>query len=137
MNTNPEIIIRHAHGPDNPDGAILKRCYFQARLHDSKVKSFRLHDPDGKKIKTEPHHLTNDTKDFTFKLGELYWSVTGFSIWVKPDGTWKAKGSWSASKHKHKVPHYDPAQDDPETGTFQAQSGGGAEEYKASASASA
>lgn len=140
MNNNPEITIKHAHGnkPDDSEGAILKRCYFQARRHDDNVITFRLHQPDGEKIKTEPHHLKNG-EDFTFTYDGLEWSVTNFLIEPAPkpapEGEWIATGNWSAKKKKHTEDN--PADDDPETGTFQAQSGGGAGEYETSASASA
>ena len=142
MNPNPEIIVKHAPGTKSKDkrGSDLKGCYFQARRHRGNVMSFRLHEADGKKIHTEPHHLKNG-ENFTFKYGGLYWSVTDFSIGPAPEGIWIATGNWSADKKKHILfnpPHEGPGQEDPETGTFQAQSGGGTGlEYEASASASA
>jgi hypothetical protein len=129
MNTNPKIIINSAPGknPEDTDGNDLLECYFQRTEHGN--GTYHLHGKDGEKIKTEPHHFKNG-EGFTFKLGELEWSVTKLSIWsIEEDPPiWFATGDWKAGD---KI-----AEDDPETGTFQGQSGGGPE-YAATESASA
>ncbi len=133
MNSNPEIIIQSAPGTlqSDTDGADLVKCYFQARENGHQ---WRLHQPDGEKIKTEPHHLVSGT-DFTFTYDNLCWTITNFLLWKNDAGIWNASGSWAA----HSCPNPDdPGQgeDDPESGTFQAQSGGGGDpERKAIATA--
>lgn len=128
MNTHPKINIKKAPGtkPAFTDGSDLLHLYFQARENG---RQFRFHHADGKKIKTEPHHLVSGT-DFSFDISGMCWKVTDFRIWQQPVGVWNASGSWSA--------HQREAEDDAETGTFQAQSGGsGNPELEASATASA
>ena len=122
MNTNPEIIIQSAPGllPSDTDGADLVKCYFQARDNG---RQWRLHQSDGQKIKTEPHHLVSGT-DFSFTFDNLCWTVTNFLLWEDDAGIWYAKGSWTAHQCETQGKPGDTG-DDPETGTFQAQSGGG------------
>ena len=129
MNPNPQIIIFSAPGkkPGDIDGNDLLNCYFQLREHGD--GTYHLYGPDGEKIKTEPHHFKNG-EGFTFKLGGLEWAITNLSIELVeefPLPIWFASGAWKA--------HDKIAQDDPETGTFQGQSGGGPESASESASA--
>jgi len=124
MNTHPKIIIDKAPGTlqSDTDGADLIHCYFQARENG---RQWRLHQPDSHKIKTEPHHLVSGT-DFSFTFDDLCWNVTNFLLWKDSDtDIWYATGSWAA--HQCPPTQGDPSDtgDDPETGTFQAQSGGG------------
>lgn len=129
MSTNPQIIIYAAppNEPDFTDGEDLLSLFF--RLRDT-GNGYRLHQSDGTKIKTEPHHL-GDTSSFTFEYNELSWSITDFKIWEDPNGIF-AKGNWSATP----IPVDDDGDiDDAETGTFQAQAGGHPVEVGTSASA--
>ena len=131
MNSNPKINIKKAPGnkPGDTDGNDLVNCYFQA-IDDG--KAFHLHRPNDSKIETEPKHLTSD-QDFTFSVDSLHWKITKFRIWEEPVGIWNARGHWRAHDEGSRF-----GQGDPESGTFQAQSGGGADpELEASASASA
>ena len=128
MSSNPKINIHSAPGKEKKftDGNDLLKLYFQARDNG---RQYRFHQTDGTKIKTEPHHLTSGT-DFTFELDGMCWKVTDFRVWEQPVGVFNASGTWFAHPHK--------AEEDPETGTFQAQSGGsGNPEREARAAASA
>ena len=131
MNSNPKINIKSAPGnrPGDTEGNDIINWYFQ--LGDD-GKLYRLHHQDGTKIHTEPHHLTSG-KDFTFTADGLHWKITEFKVWEDPVGIWNARGDWHAHDEGSRF-----EQGDPESGTFQAQSGGGADpELEASASASA
>lgn len=105
------------------DGHHLMHCYFE-EINES--DGFNFFDPKSVQIQTEPSPIRNG-EDFGFKYGGFRWTVHKFKISKKhldATGRWKAKS--------------ENGNDDSETGTFQAQSGGSMDgEPRASASASA
>jgi hypothetical protein len=115
---NPHIRIRHFTG--GLRGEDLKKLHFQESPSDN--NKFHLF-KGNEQIHTEPDVLSNG-RDFKFVYNEWYWSITQF--WISEDAL-KSTGNWLSKSCEDN--------DDPETGTFQAQAGPGAEgELKASAS---
>ena len=105
------------------DGHHLMHCYFE-EINES--DGFNFFDPKSVQIETEPSPVRNG-KDFSFSYNGYGWVLHKFKISKKH---LNAKGRWRA-KHES-------GNDDPETGTFQAQAGGSVEgERSASASAAA
>ncbi len=129
----PNIQIPISEAPTNPpgdDGNDLLNCYFQ-EVDDSDTYNF--YESDGTQIDMYVNGASNPSvvqsgDNFTFTYDELKWTVTQFVI--SNEG---ASGNWSA------VPvdraHLSNEGDDPETGTFQGQSGTDGD-LSASASAS-
>ena len=116
---NPNIQIDVVKG--GSDGHRLMNCYFQ-EIGTSEEYSFFA--PDHTPITTNPSSVSDGEK-FSFDYNGLAWHVHKFKI-SKKHGD--AKGHWKTK----------PPNGDPESGTFQAQAGGGVEgELKASASATA
>lgn len=104
---NPHIKIHLVTG--GCEGEQLIDCYFE---EIGSSKEFIFHDREGCPIKTDPS-LVRDGKKFEFNYGGLQWKVHKFTISEKhlhAKGHWKARAGDSS--------------DDPESGTFQAQSGG-------------
>ncbi len=118
---NPKIKIHLVTG--GSDGDHLIDCYFE---EIGSSKEFFFHDREGRPILTNPSPVRSGQK-FDFDYGGLQWKVHKFTIneeHLHAHGHWKAKDG--------------DASDDPESGTFQAQSGGSKNsEDKVSASASA
>ncbi len=102
-------------------GHHLMHCYFE-EIDESDGYAFR--DPNGDRIQAQPSPVCSGA-DFSFDYGGLQWTVHKFKISKKH---LDAKGRWTAKRDDN---------DDPESGTFQAQAGGGAGERKASASTAA
>lgn len=113
---NPHIRIKHFTG--GPRGEELMRLHFQETSPDN--KEFHLF--KGKEhIPTKPPELTSD-HPFDFFYNDWCWSITDFKISKE-----KSTGHWLSKSCDDN--------DDPETGTFQAQAGPGAEgELKKTAS---
>ena len=109
-NPNPHIRIRHFTG--GLSGEDLKKLHFQETPSDN--NKFHLF-KGTEQIHTEPDALSNG-KDFDFVYNDLCWSISQFWISEK-DG--KSTGNWLSKSCDNN--------DDPETGTFQAQAGPGAE----------
>lgn len=104
---NPHIKIKHFTG--GPNGKDLTVLHFQKTSSNS--DHFHLYQ-DKEQIHTEPDVLTSG-RDFTFRHFELNWSVTKFWISEKEE---KGHGHWQSKPGNGEA--------DPESGTFQAQSGG-------------
>lgn len=105
------------------DGHHLMHCYFEEILESD---AFNFFDPKSGQIQTEPSPVRNG-EEFSFSYNGYQWVVHKFKISKKH---LDAKGRWRAKPEN--------GNDDPESGTFQAQSGGSMDgERKASASASA
>ncbi len=105
-NSNPHIRIRHFTG--GLRGEDLKALHFQETSSDNN----KFHLFKGKEqIHTEPDALSNGT-DFNFVYNEWCWAITQF--WISEDAL-KATGDWLSKSCDDN--------DDPETGTFQAQAG--------------
>ena len=121
MKITPINIDRNNGGPE---GHHLEGCHFKETAPGS--KEFLLYAPDGSPI----HTTVSSGTDFRFSHNGLHWSITEFFITEDPA---YAQGKWSAER----VIPLSKARpdDDPETGTFQAQ-GGGSDEPKLSARAS-
>lgn len=116
---NPQIQIDVVKG--NSKGLCLMNCYFQ---EIGTTKTFSFFTPEHEPILTEPPTVCNGEK-FSFKYDGSSWDVQKFKISKKHHD---AKGHWKAKSDNG----------DEESGTFQAQGGGGMDgELKASASASA
>jgi hypothetical protein len=116
---NPQIEIDVVKG--GSEGHRLMNCYFQ---EIGTTKEFSFFSPERTPIPTEPSAV-RDGEKFSFNYNGLSWNVHKFKI-SKKHGD--AKGHWKAKSENG----------DDESGTFQAQSGGGMEDdLKASASASA
>jgi hypothetical protein len=107
---NPHIKIRRITGGSKGDE--LKKLHFQETSSDN--NKFHLFKGD-EQIHTEPEVLTSG-KDFDFVYNDLCWSITQFWISEKDQ---KSTGNWFSRSCA--------GSDDPETGTFQAQAGPGAE----------
>ena len=118
---NPINIHHYTGGPNGED---LTRLHFQeTQPHSHEFQLFKDEDPINP-IPTEPDVLRSH-EDFEFQYNSLHWRVTKFRI---SEHKQKAHGHWDCSDLD--------SNDDPESGTFQAQGGGSAEgELKASASA--
>lgn len=115
---NPHIKIRRFTG--GPRGEELMKLHFQETPSDNN----KFHLFKGKEqIHTEPHAFRSG-EDFNFAYNEWCWFITQF--WIsEEDG--KSTGDWLSQTCDDN--------DDPETGTFQAQAGPGMEsELKATAS---
>lgn len=117
-NPNPHIRIRHSTG--GLSGEDLKKLHFQETPSDTN----KFHLFKGKeRIHTQPDALSSG-KDFEFEYNNLCWQITQF--WISENDE-KSTGNWLS---KSCIDN-----DDPETGTFQAQAGPGMEaELKATAS---
>ena len=131
MDKLKQIAINSFFG--DPDGAKLKGCYFvETKPHSHE---FTLFQPDDTPITTTPSPVKEGTL-FSFTYQGLKWSITGFLISehvALANGTWSAARVGAAKETKPSI-----TADDPETGTFQAQAGPGADDdLEASASASA
>jgi hypothetical protein len=100
----------------------LMYCSFQ--LVEGQFDKYRFYGSGGDHIPTVPEDLTSGT-DFVFIRAGMLWEVTQFLI-VKDVLGLKATGHWANPRHP-KV-----GDDD---GSFQAQSGGGAEEIPSAATA--
>ena len=133
MKSNPEIPIKKAPSNDGgEDGKDLINCYFK---EIGNTNTFHFFTADNKPIATFVNGARSPVSNgvpFTFSDDRLSWSVPLFAISKESQ---MAIGVW------HSVPkpaHDDPAEwEDPESGTFQAQAGPGAEgELKAKALAS-
>lgn len=110
-------IISFTGGSDGEN--LVEQCHFV----ETGLEEFLFHVPG-----IEPIRIVNgETFNFTTPAPqELDWTITFYYS----DFTRHGQGDWKATKHG--------SQDDPESGTFQAQAGPGAEEdLSASASASA
>jgi hypothetical protein len=104
---NPHIKIHLVTG--GREGERLRDCYFE-EIDSS--KEFNFYDREGQPIQTDPSPIRSSDK-FEFQYEELQWKVHKFTIseeHLHAHGHWKAKAGDSS--------------DDPESGTFQAQSGG-------------
>jgi len=101
---NPHIKIKEITG--GPRGEELKKLHFQETPNDND----KFHLFKGKeRIHTEPDDLKNG-KSFDFVYNQWCWSVTDFRISKeKSSGDWLSKSCID--------------NDDPESGTFQAQAG--------------
>jgi hypothetical protein len=115
-NPNPHIKIRHFTGGSR--GEELTKLHFQETAFDND----KFHLFKGKEqIHTKPDALSSG-KNFDFVYNEFCWSVTKFRISGE-----KSTGDWLSKSCDDN--------DDPETGTFQAQAGPRMEaELKAAAS---
>lgn len=103
---DPHIKIRDITGGDR--GEELKELHFQ-EIHSHKGE---FHLFKGKEhIHTDPKELKSEEK-FEFVYNDWCWFITGFKI---SEETLKAKGDWLS---KSCIDN-----DDPESGTFQAQAG--------------
>jgi hypothetical protein len=127
MKNNPEIPIKKNDGGE--EGNDLLNCYFKEIGNTGTFHFFRA---DGRQIPTfvnGAHSPVSNGVPFTFSDDRLSWSVPLFAISKE---SLMAIGAWNAVTKK------DPAEwEDPESGTFQAQAGPGAEgELKAKALAS-
>lgn len=126
--------LRFKHIKGDPDGGELRGCYFKETQPGS--GEFTLHAPDHSVIPTEPSPIPNNSA-FTFTtVHEFTWSlIFDYSEPQKLHG----HGSWSAV-HAKSFGNNRPSigNDDPESGTFQAQGGPGTgtdDDLSASASA--
>lgn len=116
---NPHIKIHLVTGGRQGDHLI--DCYFE---ESGSTREFYFYDREGHPINTDPSPVRNGHK-FDFNYGGLQWKVHKFTI---SEEHLHARGHWKASSGN--------SSDDPESGTFQAQSGGSMEgEAKAGASA--
>ena len=115
---NTHIRIRHFTG--GLSGEDLKKLHFQETPSDNN----KFHLFKGKEqIHTEPDALSNE-KAFNFVYNDWCWTITDF--WISKDAL-KSTGNWLSKSCDNN--------DDPETGTFQAQAGPGLEvELKKTAS---
>lgn len=105
------------------DGHHLMRCYFE-EIRES--DGFNFFDPNAVQIQTQPAPVRKG-EDFSFSYNGYRWAVHKFKISKKH---LDAKGRWRCKPDK--------GNDDSESGTFQAQSGGSMDgERSASASAAA
>ena len=105
------ITIREVTGGNNK--SYLEQCYFQ---EIGSTNTFHFFQPDGTQIITQPPVVSNE-KNFKFELEDKRWEVTHFLISAAHSA---AKGHWKIKKHTDD-------EGDPETGTFQAPGGSGAE----------
>jgi hypothetical protein len=133
MKNNPEIPITKAPSSDGGEhGKDLISCYFK---EIGNTKAFHLYRSDDTQIHTLVDGARSPVSNgipFTFSDDRLSWSVPLFAI---SEESLMAIGVW---KSVPKPAPDDPAEwEDPESGTFQAQAGPGADrELKAKALAS-
>ncbi len=118
----------------DPDGGELRGCYFEETSPGS--GEFLLFAPDNSQIETEPSPIPNNTP-FTFTTHHHFnWALSlDYSDAKKHGfGSWSADHARSFGKSHHSI-----SDDDPETGTYQAQTGpttGAGNDLSASASGS-
>lgn len=120
MSDNPsQITINHVHirNGEPKDSANLMGCYFE---EVGQSNEWRLYSKLGDHIPTIPDNLTSGTNFEFIRVGML-WNVTEFKI-----GLGVARGDWANPRHERS------GDDD---GSFQAQSGVGAEEGSSAATA--
>jgi hypothetical protein len=107
--------VRSDHGGDR--GIVLENCYFEPIGHSG---DYRLKDMEGNEL----HAKVTDNEPFFFHYEGQKWEMSA-EFW-DDEGLRKAKGDWKL---------LDGIDDEPDSGTFHAQAGGGLEETASYATA--
>jgi hypothetical protein len=113
-----DVKIYKVHSDQGGDrGIILENCYFEPIGQSG---AYRFKDIDGNEL----HARVTDNEPFHFHLEGQKWEISA-EFW-DDEGLQKAKGTWNL---------LDGIDDEPDSGTFHAQAGGGLEETSSYATA--